>query len=199
MPLFAFLDESGNYQFTRDHPNYIVYAAVITTTPSLFCQDFSELKYELHAQGNCQDRFHACEDTQAVRNRVFEIVSRSTGYAVHSVVVKKICGKSGSAQVRRLLDCISDLAPIFGRTSEHRPRVHRCGYRSRSVTTGDTESHAKGPCRSRDECPSNPLQHRPSHFACAHPTPSCGLLCLGDLPQVGEQRHAFLRAHTGKN
>ena len=89
MPLFAFLDESGNYQFTNAHPNFLVYAAVVTSTPGLFCQEFSNLKYELHAQGTCLERFHACEDAQVVRNRVFGIISPSTGYAVHSVVVRK--------------------------------------------------------------------------------------------------------------
>jgi len=89
MPLFAFLDESGNYQFTRHHANFLVYAAVVTSTPSLFCQEFSDLKYELHAQGTCLERFHACEDVQAVRNRVFGIISALTGYAIHSIIVRK--------------------------------------------------------------------------------------------------------------
>jgi hypothetical protein len=89
MPLFAFLDESGDYKFAREHPNFLVYAAVVTSTPTIFCQEFSALKYELHAQGTCLERFHACEDQQVVRNRVFGIISQSTGYVVHSIVVRK--------------------------------------------------------------------------------------------------------------
>jgi hypothetical protein len=89
MPLFAFLDESGNYTYTREQGNIIVYCAVVTTTPSLFCHDFSALKYEFHAQGNCLERFHAAEDAQAVRDRVFGIISQSTGFAVHAIVLRK--------------------------------------------------------------------------------------------------------------
>lgn len=89
MPLFAFLDESGNYAYTRDQGNFIVYCAVVTTTPSLFCHDLSLLKYECHAEGNCLERFHAAEDRQAVRDRVFGILSGSTGFAVHSIILRK--------------------------------------------------------------------------------------------------------------
>jgi hypothetical protein len=89
MPLFTFLDESGSYQYTKEQSNFIVYTAVVTSTPSLLCQEFSELKYELHLQGQRQDRFHACEDLQVVRNRVFGIISKSVGYAIHAIVVRK--------------------------------------------------------------------------------------------------------------
>jgi Protein of unknown function (DUF3800) len=89
MPLFAFLDESGNYTYTREQGNILVYCAVVTTTPSLFCHDFSLLKYEFHAAGNCLERFHATEDAQAVRDRVFGIIARSTGFAVHSIILRK--------------------------------------------------------------------------------------------------------------
>lgn len=89
MPLFAFFDESGTYQYTRQHANYLIYVAVITATPTLFCQEFSALKYELHAQGKCLERFHACEDEQVVRNKVYEILQSSTNYAIHSIIVRK--------------------------------------------------------------------------------------------------------------
>lgn len=89
MPLFAFLDEAGNFQCTPDQSRYLVFAALITANPTLFSQEFAALKYEFHVQGNCLERFHACEDKQAVRNRVFELLANSTGYEIHSIVVRK--------------------------------------------------------------------------------------------------------------
>jgi uncharacterized protein DUF3800 len=89
MPLFAFLDESGHYHYTHEHGNYLVFAAVITADPMLFTTEFAALKYELLAQGQCLPRFHACEDAQAVRNRVFALLAASPHYAVHSIIVRK--------------------------------------------------------------------------------------------------------------
>src|SRR5215470_18405437 len=89
MPLFAFLDEAGVYQFTHHHGNFLVYAAVITATPTLFCQEFAALRYELHGQGQCLERFHASEDSQPIRDRVFQVIQSSTNFAIHSVIVRK--------------------------------------------------------------------------------------------------------------
>lgn len=89
MPLFAFLDESGHYQYTHEHGNFLIFAAVITADPLLFTTEFAALKYELLAQGRCLSRFHACEDAQEVRNRVFAILKASPHYAVHSIIVRK--------------------------------------------------------------------------------------------------------------
>jgi Protein of unknown function (DUF3800) len=89
MPLFAFLDESGTYAFNRQHGDYLVYTAVITATPTLFAHEFAHLRYDLHQQGTCLERFHACEDLQVVRDQVFRIICSSTDYAVHSIIVRK--------------------------------------------------------------------------------------------------------------
>jgi hypothetical protein len=45
MPLFAFLDESGHYQYTHQHGNYLVFSALITAQPLLFTAEFANLKY----------------------------------------------------------------------------------------------------------------------------------------------------------
>jgi hypothetical protein len=89
MPLFAFFDESGTYQYTPEQGNYLVFAAIVTATPTLFSSEFAALKYELHAQGTCLERFHACEDAQAVRNQVFALLAGSTDYAIHSIIARK--------------------------------------------------------------------------------------------------------------
>jgi hypothetical protein len=89
MPLFAFVDESGHYQYTHKNGNYLVFAAVNTADPMLFMAEFAALKYELLAQGRCLPRSHACEDAQAVRNRVFALLEASPHYVAHSIIVRK--------------------------------------------------------------------------------------------------------------
>lgn len=51
--------------------------------------EFASLRYELLGQGRCLSRFHACEDAQEVRNRVFALHAASPHYAVHSIIVRK--------------------------------------------------------------------------------------------------------------
>lgn len=89
MPLFAFLDESGHYEYSHRNGNFIIFAAVITPDPMLFTADFAALKYQLLQHGNCVERFHACEDAQTTRNQVFAILAPSPHFAVHSIIVRK--------------------------------------------------------------------------------------------------------------
>lgn len=89
MPAFAFLDEAGEYTFHSKSGAYLVYTGVITANPCLFSQEFAALRYELLAQGNSIERFHACEDKQFVRDRVFGILTASNEFAIHSIVVRK--------------------------------------------------------------------------------------------------------------
>jgi hypothetical protein len=89
MPVFAFLDEAGEYVFHAKSGAYLVYTGVITAIPTLFSREFAELKYELLAQGHCVERFHASEDKQFVRDRVFALLSASKDFAIHSIVVRK--------------------------------------------------------------------------------------------------------------
>lgn len=89
MALFAFLDESGEFVFRPQAGNYLVFAAVVTPNPLLFNQELHEAKYELMKQGHILERFHAAEDKQFIRDRVFQILSSSKEYSIHSVVVRK--------------------------------------------------------------------------------------------------------------
>ena len=72
MPVFAFLDEAGEYTFHAKSGAYLVYTGVITANPTLFSHEFAKLKYDLLAEGHCLERFHASEDKQFVRDRVLK-------------------------------------------------------------------------------------------------------------------------------
>jgi hypothetical protein len=89
MPAFAFLDEAGEYTFHAQSGAYLVYTGVITANPTLFSHEFAALKYDLLARGHCIERFHASEDKQFVRDRVFDIIAASEEFVIHSIVVRK--------------------------------------------------------------------------------------------------------------
>jgi Protein of unknown function (DUF3800) len=89
MPCFVFLDESGEYRFDANSGKYLVFTGIVTTTPSLFTSECTALKYALLTEGHCQERFHACEDKQLVRNRVFDFIEASKEFSIHAIIVRK--------------------------------------------------------------------------------------------------------------
>jgi Protein of unknown function (DUF3800) len=89
MPVFAFLDESGDYRFCAEASKFIVFAAVIVSNPLLLTSEFSGLQYDLLCEGHCIERFHASEDKQFVRDRVFQLLQREQSYRIHAIIVRK--------------------------------------------------------------------------------------------------------------
>lgn len=89
MRLFAFFDESGEFTYHPDRGAFIVFVGVVTPDPMLFTSEFAALRYELLQQGCRLERFHAASDKQVVRDRVFDLLAASRGYAVHSIVLRK--------------------------------------------------------------------------------------------------------------
>jgi hypothetical protein len=89
MAIYAFLDESGEYTFHAKSGAYLIYVGIITEVPTLFSAEFAALRYEFWAQGHCIERFHASEDKQMVRDRVFDLLAASPHFSIHSIVVRK--------------------------------------------------------------------------------------------------------------
>src|SRR5580700_3820238 len=89
MALFVFLDESGEYTFHAKSGQFLVYTGIVTANPSLLTSEIAALKYALLTEGHCLERFHAAEDRQAVRDRVFDILEPCTDFLIHSIIVRK--------------------------------------------------------------------------------------------------------------
>lgn len=73
--LYVFVDESGNLDFSSKGTAHFVLAAITARTPVDSSNILQELKYKILSEGNGGDEyenFHASEDKQAVRDRVFE-------------------------------------------------------------------------------------------------------------------------------
>ncbi|MCS7011018.1 MAG: DUF3800 domain-containing protein [Anaerolineales bacterium] len=88
--LYIFLDEAGNFDFSPKGTRYFLLSSIAKKRPFHAYQELTELKYDLVELGMDIEYFHAAEDTQAVRNQVFDIIQRHLkGVRVDSLVVEK--------------------------------------------------------------------------------------------------------------
>ncbi|MGA2138885.1 MAG: DUF3800 domain-containing protein [Verrucomicrobiia bacterium] len=88
--LYIFLDEAGNLDFSVNGTRYFLLSSVTKERPFHAYKELTELKYDLAELGANIEYFHAAEDVQATRNRVFDIIQRNlTGIRIDSLVVEK--------------------------------------------------------------------------------------------------------------
>lgn len=94
--LYIFLDESGNFDFSKNGTRYFTLTSLTKFRPFEAYKDLANLKYDLAELGTCLEYFHAAEDRQAVRNQVFSIIQKHLrGIRLDSVIVEKC--KTGPA------------------------------------------------------------------------------------------------------
>jgi hypothetical protein len=88
--LYIFLDEAGNLDFSANGSRYFILSSITKERPFKAYQELTELKYNLVELNVNVEYFHAAEDTQTVRNLVFEIIqSHLTGVRIDSLIVEK--------------------------------------------------------------------------------------------------------------
>lgn len=83
--LFLFIDESGNFDFSSGGTRHFVMAGVAALAPLESAASMQALKYQLLADGRDQSEFHATEDLQAVRGRVFETIAGLRNIRAHVI------------------------------------------------------------------------------------------------------------------
>ena len=97
--LYLFLDEAGNLDFSRTGTRYFLLGCITKVRPFHAYQEMTELKYDMIEEGLQLEYFHAAEDRQATRNRVFDIIQRHLpGVRVDALLVEK-CKTSPALQV----------------------------------------------------------------------------------------------------
>ena len=88
--VYIFLDEGGNFDFSRNGTKYFTLTSVTSRRPFGFDRPLADLKYDLIELGLDLEYFHASEDRQAVRDRVFEIIHDYLGEVrIDSLIVEK--------------------------------------------------------------------------------------------------------------
>jgi hypothetical protein len=88
--LYVFLDEAGNLDFSAQGTKFFLLGAITKERPFNAYKELTELKYDLVELGTNLEYFHASENAQPVRNRVFDIIQRNLdGVRVDALVVEK--------------------------------------------------------------------------------------------------------------
>ena len=88
--LYIFLDEGGNLDFSLNGTKFFTFTSVTKCRPFALDSHLLSLKYDLLEEGLELERFHASEDRQHVRNRVFEkIANNLESFRIDSIVVEK--------------------------------------------------------------------------------------------------------------
>lgn len=90
-PVYLFIDESGNFDFTATGTKYFVLTCVSRRRPIGGSVELHSLRYDLWEKGLAEiECFHASEDSHYVRAEVWKIVVRHLGeIEVDSLVVEK--------------------------------------------------------------------------------------------------------------
>lgn len=90
--LYIFIDESGNLDFSTKGTKYFVLSAITTDNPIESSKNLQQLKYELLIEGgggSDLEYFHASEDQQEIRNKVFSVLSNTSSVRVSYIVAEK--------------------------------------------------------------------------------------------------------------
>lgn len=101
IPLYVFIDESGDFNFTPSGSKFYTITAVITHQPWEKIDEISFKRHsilsgeELNALSNeylenflCH-AFHASEDRQPVRDEFFKLIQAMKYFKAHSIVIRK--------------------------------------------------------------------------------------------------------------
>lgn len=88
--LYILLDEGGNFDFSPQGTKYFILTSVTATRPFVWDPPLMSLKYDELERGSNAEYFHAAEDKQVVRSRVFDILSPCvTAMRLDSLIVPK--------------------------------------------------------------------------------------------------------------
>lgn len=87
-PLFLFFDESGSFQWSDAAAPLYHFGVVSTFRPARLEQALAPIRYEVFGASGDQ-RLHASEDRQAVRDRVFSALRHTGAFEFDAITVDK--------------------------------------------------------------------------------------------------------------
>lgn len=93
---YIFLDEGGNLDFSSSGTKYFTLSSISMCRPFVGTDDLISLKYDILEEGLDLSYFHATEDKQVVRSRVFSAIQKHlANYRIDSLLIEK--AKTGPA------------------------------------------------------------------------------------------------------
>lgn len=87
--LFIFIDESGNFDFSPSGTRYFVMAGVASSDPIEAALELQRVKYEILSSGFDLATFHASQDLDWIKHKVFQAISVTKSIDVHVLFVEK--------------------------------------------------------------------------------------------------------------
>jgi hypothetical protein len=88
--LYIFLDESGNMDFSKNGTRFFLIAGIVQERPFEAYKALCDLRYDLIESGEDIHWFHATEDQQPVRNRVFAIIQQNLDHIrIDALIIEK--------------------------------------------------------------------------------------------------------------
>jgi Protein of unknown function (DUF3800) len=88
--LYIYVDEAGNFDFSPRGTKYFIMTCVTVCRPFPAQQRLLEVKYDHLQTGLDLECFHASEDRQAVRDKVFAAIADGmSAYRTYSVILRK--------------------------------------------------------------------------------------------------------------
>jgi hypothetical protein len=89
-PLYVFLDEGGDLNFSPTGTRFFTLTSVLVQRPFPVDSAMTDLRFDLIEAGLDIEYFHASEDRQPTRDKVFAIIQAALGlFRVDSVIVEK--------------------------------------------------------------------------------------------------------------
>lgn len=89
-PLYIFLDEGGNFDFSIKGSRYFSLTSISTVRPFAFNVQLDHYKYDCIEWGLNQEYFHCAEDNSHLRERVFGIIAEHLStLCIDSILVDK--------------------------------------------------------------------------------------------------------------
>lgn len=117
-PVYIFLDEAGNLDFSQRGTKYFCITSVCKKRPFHICSLLDQYKFDLIEHGIDFEFFHCCQDNNHIKSKVFSILADNISkFRIDSVIVEK--RKTG---------------PMLREPKEFYPRM--LGYLLRYVITG---------------------------------------------------------------
>lgn len=93
--VYLYIDEAGNFDFSPKGSKYLILTCAVMRREFQHLSDLSGIKYDClegtlpaKKQGDSFE-FHAAEDWQALRNKVFDVISHIHDLHVYSIVIRK--------------------------------------------------------------------------------------------------------------
>ncbi len=88
--LYMYIDESGNLDFGPNGSRFFILTCMVARRPFDLAAGMTSLKHDcMEGKGFTGEKFHACEDMDAVRQEVVGLMSSGSGVAAYSVYIEK--------------------------------------------------------------------------------------------------------------